>query len=41
MKTHKPKNRIFVVQHSTLTCDDGNNNENGVVVHICVLMQGE
>ena len=41
MKTHKPKNRIFVVQHSTLTCDDGNHNENGVVVHICVLMQGK
>ena len=38
-KSHKQLNRIFVVQHSTLTRDDGNHDENGVVVHLCVLMQ--
>ena len=38
-KSHKPLNRIFEVQHGTLTRDNGNLNENGVVARNCVLMQ--
>ena len=39
MKSHKPLNCTFVVQHYTLTRYNGNHNENGVVVRWCVLMQ--
>ena len=39
MKSHKPLNFIFVVQHYTLTRYNGNHNENGVVVRWCVLVQ--
>ena len=41
MKSHKPLNCIFVVQHYTLTRYNGNHNENGVVVRWCVLMQNK
>ena len=30
---------MFLVQYSTLTYDNGDYDENGVVVRICVLMQ--
>ena len=39
MNGHKPYNRIFVVQHRTLTCDNGDHYENDVVVRRCLLIQ--
>ena len=32
MKSHKPYDRIFVVQHGTLICDDVDHDKNGVVI---------